>query len=430
MNMWNNQVDRLVEYFKAGEKKSEEAKVGVELEHLVLDKKTYQTVPYLGPNGIRESLEDLEEKGWKGSYEDSNILGALKGEAEVSTEPALQFEVSFEAKKDLRDIDKAYVDFIKDVSPVFNEKGQILVAMGYQPVTKISEIQISPKKRYSYMYEYFKKRGTHAHNMMKGTAAVQVVIDYLNEEDFVRKFRLGNALSPILYNIFDNAYFFEGEKYQGYNLRQHIWENTDSDRSGVPEFAFDKDLSYRKYAEYILNNDIIFTDKDGVLSGTGGKLFKDIFNPETATKEEIYHALSIVFPDLRLKHYLEFRMMDALPYPMNMAAVALVKGLMYVEINLDILASDFDQMTYQDFKEGRLESKEKGIRGVYFGKTFLEWADHLFNLAYDGLSEEERKYLDPINQILDSGKAPKEIFGEIYQTMGIDAAMELVKVEV
>lgn len=83
------------------------------------------------------------------------------------------------------------------------------------------------------MYDYFKNKGTMAHNMMKGTASLQVTIDYLNEEDFKRKYFLSNVLTPIFYGLFDNTYIFEKEPLETYTIRQKIWENTDKERSGL-----------------------------------------------------------------------------------------------------------------------------------------------------------------------------------------------------
>lgn len=199
--------------------------------------------------------------------------------------------------------------------------------------------------------------------MMKGTCAVQVTIDFTSEEDCIRKYRIGSALSPILYTMYDNSYIFESEVYENYSVRQHIWENTDLDRSGVLKTAFDKDFSYGKYADYILNNNIIFTDDDGVLASTGDSLFKDIFDPEVHGDEEIYHAISIVFPDLRLKRYLEFRMMDAVPYPLNLSAAALIKGLMYSDENLDRLDELFKDISYADVQAGKTSASKYGMNG-------------------------------------------------------------------
>src|SRR5699024_9962597 len=153
-----------------------------------------------------------------------------------------------------------------------------LLGIGYHPVTVIDDIKISPKKRYGYMYNHFKDKGSRSHNMMKGTAAVQVILDYNSQEDFIRKYRLGSALSPILYTIFENAYIFEGKPVDFHGVRQYIWKNTDPERSGLVKTAFDKDFSYEKYAEYILDTDVIFIDDEKGLRSTKGLAFKDVFD--------------------------------------------------------------------------------------------------------------------------------------------------------
>ena len=132
------------------------------------------------------------------------------------------------------------------------------MTVGYHPVTKIEEIKIIPKKRYDYMFEYFKTKGSHAHNMMKGTASLQVTIDYGSEEDYIKKFKIANALSPVLYALYDNGYYFEGAIWENHSLRAFIWANCDNDRSGIARGTFDGDFGYRKYAEYILNIPPIF----------------------------------------------------------------------------------------------------------------------------------------------------------------------------
>ncbi len=96
------------------------------------------------------------------------------------------------------------------------------------------------------MFNYFKDKGVHAHNMMKGTASLQLAFDYSSEEDYIKKFKVANALSPAVYALFDNAYYFEGKPWRRHNLRAHIWENCDKDRSGIVYNAFDKDFGYKK----------------------------------------------------------------------------------------------------------------------------------------------------------------------------------------
>lgn len=169
---------------------------------------------------------------------DGYLLGLTADDFEISTEPAGQFEISISKKKSIKDLEKIYLDFMRKYLKVFKDKNQSLVAMGYHPNTSINDFKISPKKRYEFMFNYFKDKGTMAHNMMKGTSSVQVTIDYLNEKDFVNKYKAFTYLSPILYALFDNSYIFEKKPLETYAIRQEIWENTDLARSGVLEEAF------------------------------------------------------------------------------------------------------------------------------------------------------------------------------------------------
>lgn len=431
MNGYDKQRERIVAYLRSGEDRREDFRIGVEFEHFVIDRATGKTVSYYGPQGVEESLRDIHKQGWNEYYNDEYLLGLDKGPFTISTEPGSQFEISIEAQKDIKNLEEKYLEFFQQVLKTFEDKNQILVALGYHPITKIDDIKILPKKRYGYMYDYFKKRGgTLAHNMMKGTAAVQVTIDFENEEDFILKSRVANALSPILYTLYDNSYIFEGDIYPKRNIRQKIWENTDKDRSGIVPTVFDLDFSYRKYAEYILNNPVIFLDREGVLEGTGEKPFYEVFDPDKDGDEMIYHAMSIVFPDVRAKRYLEIRMMDAVPYPLNFSAVALIKGLFYHEENLNRLSKRIENITREDVLRGKESSEELGMQGNYLGQTFREWGIELIKMAVEGLDEEEKHYLEPLEVLVEEGVNRRDLFEETYQKEGILEAIRQAQIEV
>lgn len=427
---YEDQVQALVDYFKSGEKDQNNWKIGVEFEHIIIDEKSLETVSIYGENGVSETIGKLEDLGWSLEYFEGYSLGASKGPYTVSTEPAGQFELSIEASKSIEELERLYILFLEEVLPLIKDQGQRLVAIGYQPKTKIDEIKISPKKRYGYMYEHFKTRGKRSHNMMKGTAAVQVIIDYKDEEDFVRKYRLGSYLSPILYTIFENAYIFEGEPYERHGLREYIWKNTDPSRSGLLESAFDQDFSYRSYAEYILNNDMIFLDDDKGLRSTEGKLFKEIFDPDDYTEDEIFHAVSIVFPDIRLKKYLEYRMMDSLPYPLNFAPVSLVGGIFYSEDNMKALEEAFDRPSFEEIKVFREETMEKGLEADFRGRTVKDWGLWLIDLAKTPLEPRAKTLLDPLEKHLSQGLSPRDKFKKIYDEEGLEEAIKIEIVEV
>lgn len=221
---YQRQIEEISSYIRSGEKKKEDIKIGVELEHIVIDKETLRSISYYGKNGIAETLKDLENVGWTGVYEGEYILGLNKGDMSITLEPGSQFELSIQCQKSIKALEEEYFKFLNEVIPIFESKGQGLMAIGYHPVTKIDEIRILPKKRYDFMFNYFKKTGTHAHNMMKGTAALQVSVDYINEDDYRKKFRVINVLSPVMYAMFENARYFEGEVRNKHTVRAFIWK--------------------------------------------------------------------------------------------------------------------------------------------------------------------------------------------------------------
>ncbi len=409
---YNRQVQEFTNYFKSNEKTIDNFKIGIELEQFVIDKDTLRTVSYYGENGVEETLRDLESIGYEASYEGQYVLGLRKGKKTITLEPGSQFELSIDATIDIKELEDEYLDFMADVVPILEKKNQALMAVGYHPVTKINEIKLLPKKRYDYMFNYFKTRGTHAHNMMKGTCALQVSLDFSSEDDYHKKFRVTNALSPVLYALFENAYYFEDEVAQRHNTRAHIWENTDTDRSGVPRQALDEDFGYKKYAEYILNKPPIFIYEKDVEVYTGDQRVRDLFDPDNYTVEELEHMLTMFFPDVRTKRYIEIRMMDSVPYDLNFSVVALLKGLIYNDDNLNKLYELTKGITIEDVDKTKEEMMSKGLEARLIDMSLLEIGRYLVKLAKNGLAKDEVHYLSPLKEMLDDGKNPYAITKE------------------
>lgn len=406
---YNKQKQIIVDYFKNNEKKEDGFKIGVEFEHFVIDLDSLRTISYYGKGGVAETLKDMEKLGYDLVYEGDHILGLKKGAKTVTLEPGSQLELSVEAVWDIKLLEKEYIEFLKDIIPLLEEKNQGLITTGYHPVTKIDEIKLLPKQRYDFMFDYFKTRGSHAHNMMKGTAALQFAMDFKSEKDYVKKFRVVNALSPVLFAIFENAYYFEGEVCPKHNIRSHIWVNCDSDRSGLVEGALEDDFGYERYAEYILNRPPIFINKDGEEIFTGRKKVREVFDPENYQAEELEHILTMFFPDVRTKGYIEIRMMDAVPYPLNFAAMALFKGLIYDEDNLEKLYKYTKDITIEDVDKAKAEMLDLGMEAKLRDKSLLEIGRYITQLSQEGLSPEEVHYLKPLGDMLDEGLNPYEI---------------------
>ncbi|NBI05941.1 glutamate-cysteine ligase family protein [Senegalia massiliensis] len=402
----DKQIKYFEEYFNNNHTKEEELKIGAEFEHFIIDKETLKSIPYFGQKGVEDTLIKLKEKGWNEVYTDNYLMGLYKKNINITLEPGAQFEVSINPFKDIKKIEDIYMNFLNDIVPILETKNQYIVCMGYQPNTKIEDIQFIPKERYKYMSEYFKDKGKYAHNMMKGTAALQVAIDYRDEVDFKRKFRLSNLLSPILSLMFDNSPIFEEEIYPNNILRTDIWNKCDNDRSKIVTGALDKDFGYSDYAKYILNNPPIIIKKEGEFIFTKEKKTKDIFDVCNISKDEFEHILTMFFPDVRVKGFIEVRMMDSVPFPLNLAGVALVKGIMYSDSNIDELLDVF-----KDFDDKKISIMKKRIMEYGYNADVEDFnlnniVNKIYNLAYNSLNEYEKRYLMPLKKLISEKKTP------------------------
>lgn len=402
------QINEIKKYFQRHEKKPENFKIGIEFEHYVIDKDTFKTISYYGKNGVGETLKQLEDRGWQSSYEGEYILGLKKDKKTISLEPGSQLELSIDADINIKNIEDEYEEFIDEINQILKGKNQILIATGYHPETKIDDIKLLPKKRYDLMFDYFKDKGKNAHNMMKGTAALQVSIDYSSEEDYKKKFRLANAISPVLYALFDNSFYFEGNEWESHNLRTHIWNNCDTNRAGTVEGALEDSFGYENYAKYILNRPPIFMIKNGKDIATGEKKVRELFNPDDYSEKELEHFLTMFFPDVRTKAFIEIRQMDSVPYRLALSAVALIKGIFYNEDNLNKAYEEIKHLTLEDINRAKYGIIENGLKSKLKDKSILEMGNWLVRLAKTGIDESEIKYIKPLEEMIEKGENPYE----------------------
>jgi len=388
---YQKQLDTFISYFKSAESKKENHKIGLEFEHLIL-KENLTAVSYFEKQGIESLLYELSLDGWEKVYEGDNLIGLKDNNKNVTLEPGGQLELSIVPYADLKQIENIYLGFTDKLKKILNKRGQKLAVLGYQPESLIKDIPMLPKKRYDLMYKYFKNRGKYAHHMMKGTASVQMSIDYINEEDYIKKMRVAYFLSPLIYYLFDNTPFFEAQIAVDSSVREAIWTNCDSQRSGIIEGVFDKDFGYFDYAEYLLNTPPIIRKKEGELIYTGNKLLKEVM--ENDKMEELEHFLSMVFPDVRTKKYIELRSADALPYPYNFGFAALLKALFYNQENLNYLyqkSLKYNQERFVKFKKEILGPK-KNIKRE-------ELIVNIFKRAENDAAQSELKYIKQLKKL-------------------------------
>ncbi len=417
-------VQDLVAGMKAASK-TKARYLGAEFEHFLVDKKTLRSFSYGEPGGQRDILWRLAESGWEIiSQEEGNPLGVQKNGDTVTLEPGGQVEISLRPLESVKDIHEAYVSVISDIQAHFKEN-QALASIGYHPVTRIEDLTLLPKKRYHMMYDYFKGNGRYCHHMMKGTASTQVSIDYTSEEDFIKKFRVAHFLSPVIASIFDATPIFEGNVYPGENCRMAIWNETDIKRSKLIPTALDRLFSFEDYAMYILALPPILVLNKGDIHFTDSTILRDLLAQFELSQKDLEHILTMVFPDVRLKQYIEIRMADALPYPYNMAVIAMIEALFYHEAALDTLY------------ERSLKYTDAWVKGHYVRLTrvpliedceFEALKEDVFALALQHCCEEAKPFLTQMYALYKEEKSMTLKLKRLYDN-DMDAFRQMVLVK-
>jgi glutamate--cysteine ligase len=341
------------------------------------------------------------------------ILGLSKDDHYITLEPGGQIEISLKPYKDVGEIRLAYAEILNEIKS-FLKDNQEIISLGYHPKTKIESLEILPKLRYHQMFEYFKTSGKFAHNMTKGTASTQVAIDYTSEEDFVKKFRVANFLSPFLYRIFDASPIFEGNLYEKNNLRLSIWDNTDQCRCCIPKNALSKkNYGFKDYSEFILKTPPIFLKVGEEFIFTGQKKLSEIIEENTYKALDLEYILGMVFPDTRLKNYIELRMPDALPYPLSLAVPALIKGIFYNPENLEKyyeMSLKYNGRDYIKFKGFFKESLAFNHKGINSKSMVAE----LIKDALTSLNANESMELIEIKNIIDRHGSVSNLLKQLY----------------
>lgn len=396
----DNQIAEIVNYLKSAEKEPFDFKIGVEFEHFIIDKDTLRTITYYEEKGVKDTLKDLIDKEWIEGYEKDNIISMSKNGNTITLEPGSQIELSVKPLLKIDDIKKEYFNFLSDIIPILDSKNQYLIAIGYHPSSSINEIPFIPKKRYDFMSAYFKDKGKYAINMMKGTCSTQVTIDYNSESDFIKKFRVANSLTTVIASIFDNSPFFEGNIYEKNGLRTDIWNNCDNERCGIVKGVLQKDFGYSDYAKYILNIKPIVINKNNENVFTDNMKVNKLFNPKDYDIKDLEHILTMVFPDVRAKKFIEIRMADSVPFPYNLSLTALIKGLFYDDNNLNELYEFSLELNDKDIIKSKQDYMINGLNGYLNNMKLLDLAIKLIEMAKRALPHDEREYIEILDNML------------------------------
>ncbi|MBI3419829.1 MAG: glutamate--cysteine ligase [Proteobacteria bacterium] len=404
--------------------------IGTEHEKFPLDAKTLKPVPYEGKNGVRALLEGMTRFGFKPVMEGEHIVALERGRENITLEPAGQFELSGAPLNNLHESAAELERHTREVKEVAAELGLVFLPHGYHPQARVEDMPWMPKGRYKIMREYMPKVGKRGLEMMVLTCTTQVNLDYVSESDMARKMRASLCISPIVSALFANSPFYQGKPNGFATNRCAVWLDVDGDRSGIPAMAFESGFGFERYVDYALDVPMYFVLRGGKYINCAGQSFRDFLKGklpalpgEKPIMADWLNHLTTLFPDVRLKTYLEMRSADVGNPAMIMALPAFWVGLYYDDTALNRLEALTLGWSHAEVNRLRSEVPKLGFKAAVAGKTSLEWARELVRLSCEGLARravkdgngaDETRYLDPLKIIVDSGKTQSARLAELY----------------
>lgn len=400
----------LVAYFIEGAKGGKPlGALGVEVEHFVVTAEGEHSVSYAGSEGefgVRDVLAHLADAYPRHTHGlEGDLIGLASDEASITLEPAAQLEISIAPYSSIGQILRVYSEFRSKVDPFLAEYGCKLVTSGYHPTARALELTLIPKQRYRFMSDYFMEIGTRGERMMRASASTQVSVDYRDEADAIRKMRIAQALAPIFASVTDNTAVFEAEPAPRL-ARFALWRNVDNDRCGSVPGLFSEGYGFADYADWILRTCPIFVTRPSADDPAGpnlravyGQSAYAAYGDAPMTRADIEHVLSMFWPDVRLKNFVEIRPADSLPAPLMAGYAALVKGVFYSERSLCAIEQAFGAtegvwLLNDSSANQALEAVQRhGAEAVICGKTLAEWQELIFEVADEALNEEDAAHL-------------------------------------
>jgi len=428
-----NSRDELVAWFEQGCKPKSQFRVGTEHEKFAFTVDGHRPVPYAGTHGIRALLDGMQHLlGWEPIMEGDNIIGLsdVTGGGAISLEPGGQFELSGAPVENVHQTASELFAHLAQLREVAKPLGIGFLGLGMTPNWSRADIPVMPKGRYRIMTAYMPKVGTLGLDMMYRTCTVQTNHDFSSEADMVKKLRVAIALQPVATALFANSPFTEGKPNGFVSFRSEIWRDTDNARAGMLPFAFEPGMGFERYVDYALDVPMYFVKRGDNYIDVSGQSFRDLLAGrlaslpgERATLSDWANHISTIFPEVRLKRYIEMRGSDGGPWRRLPSLPAYWVGLIYDDANLDACWEIVKDWTAEERQKLRDDVPKLGFKAAVRGRTLLELAKQLLSLAEKGQvrrarldrnGRDETRYLRPLQEIVGRGITPAEELLEKY----------------
>ena len=420
----------LVAALEAGSKPRERWRIGSEHEKFPFRRADHTCVAYEGDDGIGAILEQFTRFDWQPKTEAGKLVALAQDGASITLEPGGQFELSGAPLENLHQTCREVNAHLAQAKAVGDSLGIGFLGLGFHPTARLADIPIMPKARYRIMRDYMPKRGRLGRDMMFRTCTVQVNLDFGSEADMVRKFRTGLALQPIATALFANSPFTQGRPNGYLSYRSHIWTDTDPDRTGVLPFVFEDGFGVERYVDYALDVPMYFVEREGRMVDVAGQSFRDFLKGrlpglpgDVPTLKDWEDHLTTIFPEARLKTFLEMRGADGGPWARLCALPALWVGLLYDDAALEAAWRLVADWTPEEIDSLRRGAALWGLAAAFRDTTIQDLAREVLAIAEGGLKararaneagEDERVFLAPLKQIVEDRRTPAEELLEAY----------------
>jgi glutamate--cysteine ligase len=424
---------QLAEYLAAGCKPEADWRIGTEHEKFGYLLATHAPLPYEGGCSVHAMLAGLRDRfGWEPVEEAGKLIGLHRDHANVSLEPGGQLELSGAPLRTIHETCDEVNAHLVEVKAIADEIGAGFIGLGAAPEWTAQAMPVMPKGRYALMTRYMREVGHHGTQMMYRTCTVQVNLDFASEADMVKKFRVGLALQPVATALFANSPFFEGRVNGWQSWRARIWQDTDPDRTGMLPFVFEDGMGFEAYADYALDVPMYFVYRDGRYIDALGQSFRDFLAGrlpalpgEKPTLSDWADHLTTIFPEVRLKRFMEMRGADGGPWRRICALPALWVGLLYDGAALDAAWDLCRAWTAGERERLRHDAGKHGLRAEIRGRSLRAVAAEVLTIAEAGLKArarsgaggmiaDETHFLNALHEIVGTGQtASDEMLGRL-----------------
>jgi len=411
---------QLVEYMEAGGKPRAQWRAGTEHEKFGFLQATLQPIRYEGTAGVRAMLEGMASRfDWQLVLEKGKPIALARDSASITLEPGGQFELSGAPLATVHESAAETDQHLAEVKAIADPLGIGFLGMGHTPTWRREDFDWMPKGRYAIMRSYMPKKGTMGLDMMLRTCTVQTNVDFADEADMVKKFRVSLALQPVATALYANSPFVEGVDTGFVSRRSHIWTDTDPDRCGMLPFVFEDGFGFERYVDWLLDVPMYFAYRNNTYIDLSGKSFRDFMAGrlhndvgDVARLTDWSDHITTAFPEVRLKRFLEMRGSDCGPRDLIVALPALWMGLLYDQTALDAAWDLVKDWTIAEHDALRAEVPRLGLKTRFRNTTVQALAQQMVAIADAGLQarrqldargRDETLYLDPLRRIADSG---------------------------